>query len=158
MTKYTKHGETRMRKRQKIKTIDMLELLSGITDRLSINDIRVNKILLLGNMIELEGVINIVDYSKDLDFDYDYKVVTRDSVETFVNTRLVTDTVINELRKIEKFKSGSTVEKDGKKFMLVPVEGDIDTFYRLDLATLKVGTRRMDNVELYKEGYTIVEK
>ncbi|XWX33456.1 hypothetical protein KQUDLBSD_CDS0184 [Staphylococcus phage PG-2021_40] len=70
----------------------MLELLSGITNRLSINDIRVNKILLLGNTIDIEGVISIVDYSKDLDYDYDYRVSTRDSVETFVNTRLVTDT------------------------------------------------------------------
>ncbi|XWX30014.1 hypothetical protein NHYGZSKF_CDS0182 [Staphylococcus phage PG-2021_15] len=131
----------------------MLELLSGITNRLSINDIRVNKILLLGNTIDIEGVISIVDYSKDLDYDYDYRVSTRDSVETFVNTRLVTDTVIKEIKSIENFKSGSTVEKDGKKFMLIPIDERKNNFRLLDLETLEVGFRRVTKLDLYKEEY-----
>lgn len=134
-----------------------MELLNSITNRLRLKGIEVNKILLLGNTIDIEGVIRIVNYSKDLDYDYDYKVVTRDSVEHFTNSGLATDYIIKEIKRIEKFKSGSTVEKDGKKFMLVPAEGSIDTFYRLDLGTLEVDTERMDNVELYKEEYIIVE-
>ncbi|QQV88382.1 hypothetical protein [Staphylococcus phage ZCSS1] len=135
----------------------MIQLLEGITSRIGINEFGVSKIVLLDNMIVIEGVISIADVSKNERLDYDYRVTTRDSVETFVNSRLVTDTVIKELKSIENFKSGTTVEKDGKKFMLVPAEGSIDTFYRLDLATLEVDTERMDNVELYKEEYIIVE-
>lgn len=135
----------------------MMELLSGITNRLSINDIEVSKIVLLDNMIEIGGVINITDYSKDLDLDYDYKVVTRDSIETFVSSRLVTDTVIDEIKSIENFKAGSIVEKDGKKFMLVPMGESKNSFYRLDLDTLEVNTERIDKVKLYRMDYTIVE-
>lgn len=131
----------------------MIQLLEGITSRLGINELKVNKILLLGNTIDIEGVISIVDYSKDLDYDYDYRVSTRDSVETFVNTRLVTDTVIKEIKSIENFKSGSTVEKDGKKFMLVPMDESKNSFRLLDLEKLEVGFRRVTKLDLYKEEY-----
>lgn len=131
----------------------MIQLLEGITSRIGINGFNISKIVLLDNMIVIEGVISIADVSKNEMLDYDYRVATRDSVETFVNSRLVTDTVIKELKSIENFKSGTTVEKDGKKFMLVPAEGNVDTFYRLDLDTLEVDTERMDKVDLYKEEY-----
>lgn len=133
--------------------MSMIQLLEGITSRIGINEFGVSKIVLLDNMIVIEGVISIADVSKNESLDYDYRVATRDSVETFVNSRLVTDTVIKELKSIENFKSGTTVEKQGKKYMLVPAEGNADTFYRLDLDTLEVDTERMDKVDLYKEEY-----
>ncbi len=133
--------------------MSMIQLLEGITSRIGINEFGVSKIVLLDNMIVIEGVISIADVSKNESLDYDYRVATRDAVETFVNTRLVTDTVIKELKSIENFKSGTTVEKQGKKYMLVPAEGNVDTFYRLDLDTLEVDTERMDKVDLHKEEY-----
>ena len=135
--------------------MNILGLLNGITNRLNgdSNNMEVRKIVLLGNMIEIEGVITIIDLSKDDRYDYDYRVATRDSVETFVNSRLAIDVIIKEVKNIRDFKAGATVEKDGNKFMLVPTEGVNGLFRLLDLGTLEVGFRRVTKVELYKEEY-----
>ncbi|XWX33457.1 hypothetical protein KQUDLBSD_CDS0185 [Staphylococcus phage PG-2021_40] len=61
--------------------------------------------------------------------------------------------VIKEIKSIENFKSGSTVEKDGKKFMLIPIDERKNNFRLLDLETLEVGFRRVTKLDLYKEEY-----
>ena len=137
--------------------MNTMKLLEGITSRLNINDIKVSKIVLIGNIIEIEGVITISDVSKDERFDYDYRVTTRDSVETFVNSRLATDVIIQEVRNIENFKSGTTVEKAGKKFMLVPVDESKNSFYLLNLETLEVDDERLTKLDLYKLEYYLEE-
>ncbi|ANT44863.1 hypothetical protein HOR18_gp200 [Staphylococcus phage vB_SscM-1] len=133
--------------------MNTMKLLEGITSRLNINDIKVSKIVLVGAMIELEGVMSIVNYSKDDSKDYDYRVATRDSVEYFNNTRLATDAIIKEVRKFKEFKAGRIVENDGKKFMLVPVEGTTECFHLLDLDTLEVNREWVSDIELYKNDY-----
>ena len=137
--------------------MNTMKLLEGITSRLNINDIKVSKIVLIWNIIEIEGVITISDVSKDERFDYDYRVTTRDSVETFVNSRLATDVIIQEVRNIENFKSGTTVEKAGKKFMLVPVDESKNSFYLLNLETLEVDDERLTKLDLYKLEYYLEE-
>ncbi|XWX32588.1 hypothetical protein LCFBJUUZ_CDS0129 [Staphylococcus phage PG-2021_76] len=133
--------------------MNTMKLLEGITSRLNINDIKVSKIVLVGAMVEIEGVISIVNYSNDDSKDYDYRVSTRDSVEYFNNTRLATDAIIKEVKEFKEFKAGRIVENDDKKFMLVPVEGTTECFHLLDLDTLEVNREWVSDIELYKGDY-----
>lgn len=133
--------------------MNIMELLNSITNRLNINDIKVSKIVLLGNMIEIEGVITLNYISKDDRENNKYRVATPNSVDVFKNSGLAIDAIIKEVKKIKECKAGLIVENDGKKFMLVPVEGTTECFHLLDLDTLEVNREWVSDIELYKNYY-----
>lgn len=131
----------------------MIKLLDGITSRLNMADVEVNRLELLDNTLDIEGVITVDDVSNDLDYDYDYQVTTRDDVRHYFEVESAIEAVVEEIQLIENFKPGSMVEKDGERFMLVPTEFYNDSFYLLNLITFQLDHDEMHKVELYESDY-----
>lgn len=132
------------------------ELLDDLTNALYSSSMEVDKLVLIGNMIEIDGVVSIINVSDNLDYDLNYRVDTRDSEDFYASSRPAIYYLLKELRKIRNFKSGVIVEKKEKKYMLVPDERIEGNFYLLDLSTHQVNTDSLSKVDLYKYGYYLV--
>lgn len=133
------------------------ELLDDLTSALYSSNMEVDKLVLIGNMIEIDGVVSIINVSDNLEYDLNYRVDTRDSEDFYASSKPAIHYLLKELRKIGNFKSGVTVEKDEKKFMLVPDERIEGNFYLLDLSTHQVNNKSLSKVDLYKFRYYLVE-
>lgn len=132
------------------------ELLNDLTSALNSSYTEVSKLVLLDNMIEIDGVVSIINVSDNLDYDLNYRVDTRDSEDFFADSKHAIHYVIRELIKIRSFQSGSIVEKKEKKYMLVPDDYAVGNFYLLDLSTHQVNTTSLSKVDLYKYRYYLV--
>lgn len=131
--------------------MSMVGLLRDITNELTDSGIEVNKIDLLGNVIQIEGVITIENLEKDDTKGYDYKLATGDSIEHLVWRVDAVEIIIRELKKVKNFKSGSFVSKHGVKYMLIPHNSLLNNFYLLNMETHEVEDVFYTQSELYRE-------
>lgn len=131
--------------------MSMVGLLRDITNELTDSYTDVNKIELLGNVIQIEGVITIENLEKDDTKTYDYKLTTGNSIEHLVWRVDAVEIIIRELKKIKSFKSGSFVSKHGTKYMLVPHNSLLNNFYLLNMETHEVEDVFYTQSELYSE-------
>lgn len=129
----------------------MIRLLNDITNELTDSGIEVNKIDLLGNVIQIEGVITIENSEKDDTKVYDYKLTTGNSIERLVWRVDAVEIIIRELKKVKNFKSGSFVSKHGVKYMLIPHNSLLNNFYLLNMETHEVEDVFYTQSELYSE-------
>lgn len=131
--------------------MSMVGLLKDITNELTDSGIEVNKIDLLGNVIQIEGVITIENSEKDDTKVYDYKLTTGNSIERLVWRVDAVEIIIRELKKVKNFKSGSFVSKHGVKYMLIPHNFLLNNFYLLNMETHEVEDVFYTQSELYSE-------
>ncbi len=131
--------------------MSMVGLLRDITNELTDSGIEVNKIDLLGNVIQIEGVITIENSEKDDTKVYDYKLTTGNSIERLVWRVDAVEIIIRELKKVKNFKSGSFVSKHGVKYMLIPHNSLLNNFYLLNMETHEVEDVFYTQSELYSE-------
>ncbi|XWX34289.1 hypothetical protein LMHOCYYV_CDS0065 [Staphylococcus phage PG-2021_4] len=131
--------------------MSMVGLLKDITNELTDSGIEVNKIDLLGNVIQIEGVITIENSEKDDTKVYDYKLTTGNSIERLVWRVDAVEIIIRELKKVKNFKSGSFVSKHGVKYMLIPHNSLLNNFYLLNMETHEVEDVFYTQSELYSE-------
>lgn len=131
--------------------MSMVGLLRDIADELADNYIGVSKFELLGNVIQIEGVITIENSEHDDNKKYDYRLTTSNSVEHLVWRRDALEIIIRELKKVKSFKAGRFVKKGDFKYMLVPHNSLQNNFYLLEMETHKVSDAFYTQSELYSE-------
>lgn len=120
-------------------------------------DMEVEKVVMEGNRITFEDSIVLVNNTEG-GYAGNFRVRTYDAVDRFEVFELALQAVVQELTKLNKYHPGATVEKQGKKYMLVPHRALKGAFYLLDLNNFGVSTGYKFRPDLYKEGYTIVKE